>query len=129
MSLDYTVADEDLKLVVRGLKIAGRAFLEAGATKVMSTTFKYIPCTTPVELDRLDDYVRDNTDIALQSSHPQGGNAMSGDPVEGVVDNDFRVHGVDRLHVCDASVFPSPITVNPQLTVMALAHMAGGKIE
>jgi choline dehydrogenase-like flavoprotein len=27
--------------------------------------------------------------------------------------------------VCDASVFPSAITVNPQLTVMALAHRAG----
>jgi choline dehydrogenase-like flavoprotein len=52
---------------------------------------------------------------------------MSQDPSLGVVDERFRVHGFENLHVCDASVFPSAITVNPQLTVMALAHLAGSK--
>jgi choline dehydrogenase-like flavoprotein len=40
------------------------------------------------------------------------------------VDESFRVHGFDNLFVCDASVFPTAITVNPQLTVMALANYA-----
>jgi len=34
------------------------------------------------------------------------------------------VHGYENLYVCDASVFPSSLTVNPQLTVMSLAHYA-----
>ena len=42
---------------------------------------------------------------------------------------DFRVHGTERLHLCDASVFPAAITVNPQLTVMALAEMAAAGVE
>ena len=42
---------------------------------------------------------------------------------------DFRVHGYDDLYVCDASVFPTSLTVNPQLTVMALAHYAAQRIE
>ena len=42
----------------------------------------------------------------------------------GVVDPEFRVFGWENLHVCDASVFPTSIGVNPQLTVMALAHYA-----
>jgi choline dehydrogenase-like flavoprotein len=46
----------------------------------------------------------------------------------GVVDPSFRVHGIPNLYVCDASVFPSSITVNPQFTVMALAHYAASKI-
>jgi choline dehydrogenase-like flavoprotein len=41
-----------------------------------------------------------------------------------VVSPEFRVYGTDNVYVCDASVFPSSITVNPQLTVMALAHYA-----
>jgi choline dehydrogenase-like flavoprotein len=45
----------------------------------------------------------------------------------GVVDDAFRVHGFSNLHVCDASVFPTAITVNPQLTVMALAHYAASE--
>jgi choline dehydrogenase-like flavoprotein len=46
-----------------------------------------------------------------------------------VVDEQFRVHGTENLYVCDASVFPSSITVNPQLTVMALADYAAPNIE
>ena len=36
----------------------------------------------------------------------------------------FRVHGIDNLYVCDASVFPTSTTVNPQMTVMSLAEHA-----
>ena len=42
-----------------------------------------------------------------------------------MVGPDFRVHGMDNLYVCDASVFPTSVGVNPQLTVMALADYAG----
>ena len=58
------------------------------------------------------------------SGHPQGGNALSSEPGKGVVDPTFRVHGFENLFVCDASVFPTATTVNPQLTVMALAEYA-----
>jgi len=68
--------------------------------------------------------VRDASDITLGTGHPQGGNVLSTDPARGVVDPDFKVYGYDNLFVCDASVFPSSIGVNPQLTVMALAHYA-----
>jgi hypothetical protein len=33
---------------------------------------------------------------------------------------EFRVFGYDNLYVCDASVFPSSIGVNPQLYVLVL---------
>jgi choline dehydrogenase-like flavoprotein len=55
---------------------------------------------------------------ACRNSKPE----TSGRPV-------FRVHGYDDLYVCDASVFPTSRTVNPQLTVMALAHDAAQRIE
>jgi choline dehydrogenase-like flavoprotein len=41
----------------------------------------------------------------------------------------MRVHHWDNLYVCDASVFPTAVTVNPQLTVMALADYAVKDIE
>ena len=53
---------------------------------------------------------------------------MSADP-KGVVDPDFRVHGYRNLYVCDASVFPTSIGVNPQLTVMALGLRRRGAGE
>ncbi|WP_240330759.1 GMC family oxidoreductase [Sphingorhabdus sp. Alg239-R122] len=63
-------------------------------------------------------------DVVLSSSHPQGGNAINADPDKGVIDLDHRVHGTDNVYVCDASVFPSCIRVNAQLTTMAMSHRA-----
>jgi choline dehydrogenase-like flavoprotein len=79
------------------------------------------------ELDRFDE-LRDNSEVSVNTAHPQGGNCLSQNPGKGVVDSNFNVHGVENLFVCDASVFPSPITVNPQLTVMALAHYAARRV-
>ena len=61
----------------------------------------------------------------LGTGHPQGGNRLSKNASQDVVNPEFRVCGYDNLYVCDASVFPSSIGVNPQLTVMALADYAG----
>ena len=129
MRLDYTPEPEDLKLLVEGLKLIGRIFLAAKAEEVMPSTFRYLPSSSESQLERLDAAVRDNTDISLHSSHPQGGNAISKDASKGVVDPDFKVHGVEDLFVCDASVFPSSITVNPQLTIFALADYAAPRIH
>ena len=52
---------------------------------------------------------------------PQGGNRMGGRARESVVDSYGRFHGLQNLFVCDASIFPTSVGVNPQLTVMALA--------
>ena len=41
-----------------------------------------------------------------------------------VVDPEFRVWGFDNLFVCDASVFPTSLGVNPQIPIMTLADYA-----
>ena len=69
----------------------------------------------------LDENIKRQADLYLNSAHPQGGNPMSDDENIGVVDSQFRVHGSDNLFVCDATVFPSTIGINPQLTIMAMA--------
>ncbi len=129
MKLRYEPHPDDLRRLVAGLKLAGRIYLAAGAKRAMPTTFRYLPYTSPEALDDLDTQIRDNTDIQLHTSHPQGGNAISANPAKGVVDPDFRVQGAPGVYVCDASVFPAAITVNPQLTVMALADYAAERIE
>jgi choline dehydrogenase-like flavoprotein len=121
---DYEPSPEDLRRVVEGVKLIGRIFLAAGATRVMPATFGWREYDSEAALDGLDSVVHDNADLLLSTAHPQGGNPI-GDPREGgVVGPDFRVHGFRNLWLCDASVFPSSVTVNPQLTVMAMAQHA-----
>jgi choline dehydrogenase-like flavoprotein len=74
--------------------------------------------------------LRGSSYMTLGTGHPQGGNALGPDPETGVVSpEDFRVHGYANLYVCDASVFPTSTTVNPQVTVMGLAHLAASKVR
>ncbi len=125
----YTPQPADLRKLADALKELGQILFAGGARRVMANTWGYDVFTSPKELDRLDRIVLDPSYIALGTGHPQGGNALSTDPRRGVVGPDFRVHGYDNLYVCDASVFPSSLTVNPQLTVMSLAHYAAAGIR
>jgi choline dehydrogenase-like flavoprotein len=123
--IDFTPTKTDLARVIEGVTLAGEAFLAGGqATSVMPATFDYHEFHTVEEMRRLRDIVRDASDITLGTGHPMGGNMISADASRGVVDPQFRVYGYDNLFVCDASVFPGSTGVNPQLTVMALAHYA-----
>lgn len=54
--------------------------------------------------------------------HYVGSCSMGPSVAEGVVDSRFKVHGVDGLWVCDASVMPTIVSANPQATVMMMAH-------
>ncbi len=117
-------SDEEIARVAEALEQAGRILFKAGATRVMPATFEYREYRSPDELDDLADVLRRTANRSLQSAHPQGGNPIGRDSRQGVVDSTCRVHGYDNLYVCDASVFPTAVTVNPQMTVMALAHYA-----
>ncbi|HSF11887.1 MAG TPA: GMC oxidoreductase, partial [Erythrobacter sp.] len=74
------------------------------------------------DIDRFfEDNIAEPDDVVLSSSHPHGGNAINADPARGVVDLDQKVHGTANVLVTDASVMPSCIRVNAQLTTMAMA--------
>jgi choline dehydrogenase-like flavoprotein len=46
---------------------------------------------------------------------------MGGNPARAVTDSFGTVNGVAGLTVCDASLFPSCLGVNPQVSIMAFA--------
>lgn len=56
-----------------------------------------------------------------RNAHTLGGCRMGTDGDDAVVDADCRVFDVANLSVCDNSVFPSALSVNPALTQMALS--------
>ena len=57
----------------------------------------------------------------LASTHVQGSCRMGDDPSRSAVDRNGESHGVKRLFVGDASLIPRTLSVNPSLTIMALA--------
>ena len=121
-AFEFTLSDADRERLLAGLEVAARIMLEAGAARVMPATFAYQELAGDA-VGGLADRVRRSGDLLMTSAHPQGGNALGS-----VVDADFRVAGAANVRVCDASVFPSSVRVNPQLTVMGLAELAARRI-
>lgn len=128
VDVDYTMDSDDLMRLKKGMKLLSKVFLASGATCVMPSMFETIEIRSESDLQKIDDHIQKPEDVALSSAHPQGGNPMSNDPGIGVVDTNFKVHGFDNLYVCDASIFPTSVRVNPQLTIMAMATYAAQRI-
>jgi choline dehydrogenase-like flavoprotein len=124
VKLDYEPRNDDFVRIKEGVKLACKIGLQACALRAMPSTFHTLEVTSERDLRLIDSEIGDDRELSIATSHPQGGNPMSANPDKGVVNPEFRVYGTDNVYVCDASVFPSSITVNPQLTVMALAHYA-----
>jgi choline dehydrogenase-like flavoprotein len=53
--------------------------------------------------------------------HHAGGTLRMSDDGSGVVDEDLKFEGLERLYCCDVSVFPTIPAANPSLTLAALA--------
>jgi choline dehydrogenase-like flavoprotein len=106
------------------IKLA-EALLQAGdpdIREVVAGTRLGFSIKSETDLRQFEQTLTSPAQLRLGTGHPQGGNAMSLDLAHSVVDEQFRVRGIANLRVCDASVFPEVAGVNPQWTVMALAH-------
>ncbi len=126
--LSYEVSKRDSAKMVEGMKAAARVLFAAGATKVLTSHRRRTVLQGERDLHLIDERGVSPGGLSVGSGHPQGGNRMGGDPGTAVVDSHSKVYGFENLFVCDASVFPTSIGVNPQVTVMALAARASDHI-
>ena len=62
------------------------------------------------------------------TAHILGGCGIGANPETGVIAPDHQVHGYRGLYVCDGSVIPANLGVNPSLTITAMTERAMSKI-
>ncbi len=115
----YLLHPEDTVDVVEGLKLIAEIFFAAGANRILmpflgkpENEFERFKQVRAIDASRIH-----AKDIILSGFHPQGTAGIGR-----VVDGDLRILGSKRTYVCDASVLPDSPGVNPQITIMALAH-------
>ena len=63
------------------------------------------------------------------TAHILGGCPMGKTKYEGVVDENFKVHGYPNFYILDGSIMPCNLGVNPSLTITALSEYAMDKIN
>jgi choline dehydrogenase-like flavoprotein len=126
--IDFTLIDEDWRRLQKGLELTAYAMFEMGAQEVFTNRFDAKSITSPDLVSEHFAGISASDFITVQSAHMQGGNVIASKPHYGVVDQNLKVFGIKNLWICDASVIPSPITINIALTVMALSRYAAVRI-
>jgi choline dehydrogenase-like flavoprotein len=128
-SITYELTEKELKIIAKGTEVLAKMWFRLGARKIV------IPHRTMSIIEKEEDIpnlvskiLSDPKNLLLGSAHPQSGNRIGENPAESVVDSDCKVHGFSNLFVCDASVFPTSVGVNPQITVMAIASIIAARI-
>jgi choline dehydrogenase-like flavoprotein len=128
-SVSYEPGENELKALAKGTELLAKMWFALGAKKII------IPHRGLSIIEREEDIpmmmeaiTNDPKNLLLGSAHPQSGNKMGKNPDDSVVDSDCKVHGFKNLFVCDASVFPTAVGVNPQISVMTVASIIASRI-
>ena len=127
--LVYFLGDGDRRKLLEGIRETARVMFAAGAVEV----YTGIAGSGPIEhVNHIERAIPDDIparDLYLYASHPMATCRMGDDPATSVVDPDGRVWGWDNLYLADASVFPTSLGVNPQVTTMAIGLTVGEAVS
>lgn len=120
--LHYRLSDQSVRNLVHSMRSAARIFFAAGAHSALipATRKGAVQADSDLEEEIHPRFFRRGL-APIASAHPQGGCRMGRSIENSVVDSHGRLHGTRNVFVCDASVFPTSVKVNPYLSVMALA--------
>jgi choline dehydrogenase-like flavoprotein len=127
--LSYWLGKEDLATMMRGFGILARVFFAAGATAVFPSIAFHERLASLADVEALERAHVAPRHLDISAYHPLGTCRMGHDPFASVVDPTHETHDVHNLFVCDGSVVPGSLGVNPQLTIMALALRAAESID
>ena len=117
----YRLNALDARRLGIGIAVAAEVLLEAGASRVYPGLPGLDTISAREDLEQIRDRVLRPGHLRLTAFHPMGTARMGSDPERSVVDSWGRHHALDNLWVADASVFPTCVGVNPQMTIMAFA--------
>jgi choline dehydrogenase-like flavoprotein len=116
-----TQSKADLDELAEGLRRLAEVLFAAGALTIYPSLPGYPVLRSPEHIAKLPITLpaarASTTALHIFASCPMGENTA-----RCATDSFGRVHGVDGLHVADASLLCGPTVVNPQGTVMAIAH-------
>jgi choline dehydrogenase-like flavoprotein len=127
--IEYDLSDMDFPAMKLAFKAAAKIYFAAGAECVFLPTVARTVINSAAEIDAVvDALANDPHALRVVSYHPQGTARMGNDPTRSVVNPWGETHEVKRLFVADASLFPTSMIVNPQLSVYGMAGYVADQV-
>lgn len=121
LRLAYGLTREDAGRLAFGIARAAQIHFAAGASEVYPQVAGMGIMRAGEERGLEERAVRP-AQMRLEAFHPMGTARMGADARSSVVGPEGEAHDVPGLFVADASVLPSSLGANPQLTIMAVAR-------
>lgn len=119
----YFSNERDVQTMIRGSKIAKDILMQPAFDPYRGEIF--IPEREDISDVEMADYLREYAETLY---HPVGTCKMGNDELS-VVDDQLRVHGVERLRVADASIMPVIVRGNTNAATMMIAERAAKLLE
>jgi choline dehydrogenase-like flavoprotein len=114
--------ETDLQTLVRGLKMARTIFAHEGFRKYRARE------VLPGDAVSSDEQWLDHIRRTLVTVHHPASTCRMGPGGDNVVNHELKVHGVERLRVADASVYPRLVGANTNASIVAIAEKASDMI-
>jgi len=119
--ITYRLTPVDARALCEGIALVAEILFAAGAESVYPGVAGMPELAHPREAAALREGRLGPSALQPTGFHPMGTARMGGDPERSVTDSWGAVRGVSGLHVADASLFPTCVGVNPQVSIMAFA--------
>lgn len=132
---NYLQSTDDIACMIRAIRLAlelieTKPFRRVNAT-VQWPEFKECSNFGPAKGKRIvqnDRYLECLIRVGGVTAHHPGGSCSIGNRKSSVLDGQFKVRGVRKLRVVDASVLPSPVSGTPHASIVSVAEIAARKI-
>ena len=114
--------ETDLATLLRGLKMARTIFAHESFRPYRAR--EVLPGTEVASDEQWLEHIR----RTLTTVHHPGSTCRMGPAGDNVVDHELKVHGLERLRVADASIYPRLVGANTNASVVAIAEKASDMI-
>src|SRR6185295_6008225 len=124
--LNYLSTEEDRRVAVDGIRFTRRIMAAKALAKYQPEEYR-----PGASIAKDDELARAAGELGTTIFHPVGTCKMGRDPMgsdAAVVDDELRVHGMERLRVVDASVFPRITSGNTNAPTYVIAEKGAKSI-
>ncbi|MEY4591026.1 MAG: hypothetical protein RL497_3102 [Pseudomonadota bacterium] len=119
--VQYTLSKQDLQILAKATRNLCRLLLAAGASDLHISDRSIEKISSIEHLINIPSILNKRT-AELMTIHVMGSCPMGEDRSKCTVNSWGRLHGLERMYIADASIFPGALGANPQGSLMALVR-------